>query len=393
MMTRVTIAAIAIAVLVALAVVSPWSAGDRASRPTMAVVDALSAPGTGFARADAPRPLAFPADHGPHPDFRTEWWYYTGNLASGDGRRYGYQLTFFRIGLSPPAAPRASRWATQDAWMAHFALTDVRDGRFHARHRVARGALGLAGAAAPPFRVWLEDWSAAAMSPEASAMRLVARDDGVALDLELRTTKPPALHGDRGWSRKGPEPGNASYYYSLTRLDTRGTVSLGGAAIAVTGASWMDREWSTSTLAAGQVGWDWFALQLGDGRDVMIYRLRRTDGSADPFSAGTIVRRDGTTTGLDASDVQIDVRDAWTSSRTKVRYPARWRISIPRADLALDVAPRVAAQEWTEPLRYWEGAVTVRGTAGAELVTGEGYVELVGYGDATARRPRGPASR
>lgn len=367
--------------------------GDRAAtRPTVAVVDALSTADTGFARAHAPRPLAFPDDHGSHPEFRTEWWYYTGNLSAADGRRYGYQLTFFRIGLAATRTPRGSRWAAHDAWMAHFAVTDVSAGRFHARHRLARGALDLAGAAARPFRVWLEDWSAAATDPAASSMRLVARDGDVALELDLRATKPPALQGDRGWSRKGAEPGNASYYYSLTRLDTRGHVSVGAERVAVAGTSWMDREWSTSALGAGQVGWDWFALQLDDGRDVMIYRLRRADGSADPFSAGSLVAADGTTTRLGAGDVGVEVLDWWTSSRTKVRYPARWRLSIPREDVTLEIAPRIAEQEWTEPVRYWEGAVAVRGTARTRPVAGEGYVELVGYGDATARRSRAPAT-
>ncbi|MBI2205458.1 MAG: carotenoid 1,2-hydratase [Candidatus Rokubacteria bacterium] len=379
---------LALAGLAALAVVRLFSGERRAPRPSVAVVEALSTADSGFARADAPRPLAFPGDHGPHPEFRTEWWYYTGNLSAADGRRFGYQLTFFRIGLTARPTRRDSRWAARDAWMAHFALTDVGGRRFHARHRLARGALDLAGADARPFRVWLEDWSAVATAPDASAMRLVAREGDVALALDLRTMKPPALQGDRGWSRKGPEPGNASYYYSLTRLETRGHVSVGADRVAVTGTSWMDREWSTSALGAGQVGWDWFALQLDDGRDVMIYRLRRADGAVDPFSAGSVVARDGTTTRLDAADVHVEAQEWWTSRTTDVRYPSRWRVSIPREHVTLDIAPRLADQEWTEPVRYWEGAVTVRGTAGQRPVAGEGYVELVGYGDATARRSR-----
>jgi predicted secreted hydrolase len=384
-MRAVLAAAIAIVVIgVATALVSR----DATSRPTVAVVDALTSGDAGFERALGPRPIALPDDHGPHPAFRTEWWYYTGNLAAPDGRRYGYQLTFFRIGLTASRAPRRSPWAATDAWMAHFAVTDVAGGRFHGRQRLARGALELAGARARPFRVWLEDWSAEATGADATRMRLSARDGEVALDLELDRAKPPVLQGDRGWSVKGPEPGNASYYYSLTRLRTRGHLTVGGARTAVTGTSWMDREWSTSALGAGLVGWDWFALQLDDGRDLMIYRLRRADGSPDPHSAGSLVGHDGTTARLGAGDVTIDVLDWWTSARTGVRYPSRWRLALPREGLTLDITPRLAAQEWAEPLRYWEGAVVARGAAGAVAVAGEGYVELVGYGETAGRRPR-----
>jgi predicted secreted hydrolase len=264
--------------------------------------------------------------------------------------------------------------------MAHFALTDVANGTFTASSRLGRGALGLAGATAQPFRVWLDDWSArgAASAGAHPPMQLTASDGDVAIDLTVTTRKPPVLHGERGLSRKGRGEGNASYYYSLTRLATDGHVRIGDARVGVTGTSWMDREWSTSALESGQVGWDWFAIALDDGRELMLYRLRRADGSIDPFSAGTLVGQDGSAVRLTPTDVTVDVLEHWTS-RSGVRYPSRWRLTLPAHALTLDVAPRVADQEWIEPVRYWEGAVEVRGTVASRALTGQGYVELVGY--------------
>lgn len=378
-------------VLLTAAVLGMHSTSDRVTRPgsTVSVVDALAGPTAGFTQAVAPRAFRFPADHGPHPGFRSEWWYYTGNLATAAGRRFGYQLTIFRIGLAAGAPRRASAWATDSAWMAHFALTDVAGDRFVATSRLARGALGLAGAAAAPFHVWVEDWAIRGLAPDVEhpPMRLVAAAGDIAIDLELTAGKPPVFHGDRGLSRKGSAPGNASYYYSLTRLGTRGHVRVGGTRVDVTGTSWMDREWSTSALETGQVGWDWFALTLDDGRELMFYRLRRADGSADPFSAGTLVAADGKTTPLGPADVTLDAIAHWTSPHDGTRYPSRWRLHVPAHAVQLEISPRVADQEWTEPVRYWEGAVDVRGTAGSRAITGDGYVELVGYAPAT-RAPR-----
>lgn len=334
----------------------------------------------GYARAFAPRPFVFPADHGPHPEYRQEWWYFTGNLATPEGRRFGFQLTFFRTALTPAPAERASAWAADQAYMAHFTLSDIEAGRFHAFERFSRAALGLAGASAQPFRVWLEDWSAQGTGDDAALpMRLRAAQDGVAIDLILDSLKPPVLQGDRGLSQKGPAPGNASYYYSLTRMPTRGTVRIGSESFQVEGSSWMDREWSTSALSGDQVGWDWFALQLSDGRELMYYQLRRRDGSADPFSSGVLVQADGAGRRLAPQEVELGVAGHWQSPRTGVRYPSRWTIHIPAEELELEVVPRLAGQELDLAVRYWEGAVQARGTARGRPVTGQGYVELTGY--------------
>ena len=308
-------------------------------------------------------------------------WYYTGNLKTPAGRHVGFQLTFFRVALSPAEEPRASAWATRQLYVAHFAVTDTAGGRFHAASRTSRAALGLAGAQGSPFRVWAESWSA---EGEGGATRLRAQDGDVAIDLMVSPAKPVVLQGDRGLSRKGPEPGNASLYYSFTRMPARGTVRLGAESLEVSGEAWMDREWSTSALGTGVEGWDWFAVQLDDGRELMFYALRRRDGAIDPFSAGALVAADGTARPLGAGDVRIETLAHWTSPHSGVRYPARWRLSVPSAELQLEIAPRLADQELRVGTRYWEGAVAVTGSNGGQALGGQGYVELVGYGEGGA---------
>ena len=336
---------------------------------------------SGFTRADAPRRLEFPADHGAHPDFRSEWWYFTGNLTAADGRHFGFQLTFFRQALAPELPARRSAWATNQAWMAHFALTDTVGGRLHAAERFARGALGMAGAEAAPFRVWLDDWQVAgsAAGGDLFPLRLSAAQEHVALQLDLEAAKPLVLQGQDGWDRKGPEPGSASYYYSFTRLAARGHVHIGDEPFAVTGTAWLDREWSSSPLPRGLAGWDWFSLQLSDGSELMFYRLRRADGSATPFSSGTLVLPDGNAIALGASDVRLRPRRHWRSPRSQRQYPVAWQLEIPSRALALDLEPRLDDQELELAVRYWEGAITARGRVGDRPVTAQGYLELVGY--------------
>jgi predicted secreted hydrolase len=356
-----------------------WPSSTRQPiQATVAVREALAEDRAGFARALTPRPMSFPEDHGPHPDFRMEWWYYTGNLKTSAGRHVGFQLTFFRVALSPTEESRSSAWATRQLYIAHFAVTDTAGGRFHAASRTSRAALGLAGAESAPFRVWVESWSA---EGEGGATRLRAQEGDIAIDLTVSPAKPVVLQGDRGLSPKGPEPGNAAFYYSLTRMPTQGTVRLGAETLEVSGEAWMDREWSTSALGAAVEGWDWFAVQLDDGRELMVYLLRRRDGTVDPFSAGTLVAADGSGRRLEAGDVRIETLGHWTSQRSGVRYPARWRLSVPSAELSLEIEPRLADQELMVGTRYWEGAVGVVGSSAGRGVAGQGYVELVGYGE------------
>jgi len=367
------------AVVVAVAAFALWPSMAREPiQATVSVREALAEEREGFARVLVPRPLVFPADHGPHPDFRTEWWYYTGNLQAASGRHLGFQLTFFRVALSPTAESRESAWGTRQLYVGHFAVTDTAGGRFHAFSRSSRAALGLAGAQAAPFRVWVDEWSA---SGDGEATRLRAQEGDVAIDLTVSPGKPVVLQGDRGLSRKGPEPGNASLYYSFTRMPARGTIRLAGETLEVSGDGWMDREWSTSALGEGVEGWDWFALQLDDGRELMVYLLRRRGGTVDPFSAGTLVAADGTTRRLEAGDVRVETLGHWTSPHSGVRYPARWRVSVPGEGLRLEIESRLKDQELRVGTRYWEGAAQVVGSSGGRLTRGDGYVELVGYGD------------
>jgi predicted secreted hydrolase len=337
----------------------------------------------GYARALEPREFRFPADHGPHPEFRTEWWYYTGNLETAEGRRFGFQLTFFRSALAPEMPTRESAWATREAWLAHFTVSDIEAGTFRSFERWGRGALGLAGAQGEPFRVWLKDWRAEAVAGppggQTPPMCLVASEDGVGIDLFLQQGKPPVLQGERGLSRKSAEPGNASYYYSLTRMPAAGTLRVGNERFAVTGSAWMDREWSTSSLGRDQVGWDWFSLQLSDGWDLMLYRLRKKDGTADLSSSGTLIGPSGESRPLKLSDFEIENAGEWRSPRSGARYPARWRLRVPSEGLDLTVQPILEDQELDVSFLYWEGAVDVEGTRRGRPVQGRGYVELTGY--------------
>jgi predicted secreted hydrolase len=349
-------------------------------RASLDVIDAVNAgDAAGFARATAPRPFVFPADHGPHPTYRTEWWYYTGNLTSATGRHFGFQFTIFRQALSPEPVQRASDWATHTMYLGHLALTDVVGEQFYAYDRLSRGAAGLAGATGDPFRVFLEDWSVTGSGPEGMQMHLRAAEGEIALDLTLASSKPPVLQGEQGLSRKGSAVGNASFYYSLTRMATSGTIRVAGQSYTVQGLSWMDHEFGTSALDDDAVGWDWFAVQLDSGWDLMFARIRQADGSTSPFSHGSLIAPDGTTRHLDADDLQIEALDTWRSPHSGATYPARWRLTLPEAELSLELVPYLADQELPTNIIYWEGAVQISGTQGGQPVQGSGYVELTGY--------------
>lgn len=341
----------------------------------------LSAPVAidGFTRAEGPATLSFPQDFGPHPDFQTEWWYYTGNLETTDGRHFGYQLTFFRRALLPPSQlpGRASDWATNQIYMAHFTLTDVEGESFQAFERFSRGAAGLAGAQGDPYRVWLEDWQVELSG--ANTYELSASNNEIAIELTLRDEKGPILQGDEGYSQKGSNPGNASYYYSQTRLVSEGIVTVGGGTFEVSGLSWKDHEYSTAVLADDQVGWDWFSLQFDDGYELMLYSLRKADGSVDTFSSGTLIAPDGSSVDLTNEDFEIEATGSWHSPQTGADYPMGWVIRIPSAELEFETTPYLRDQELDLTFIYWEGAVQVSGTHAGNAIRGVGYVELTGY--------------
>jgi predicted secreted hydrolase len=331
-----------------------------------------------FERVLTPREFEFPRDHGAHPTFAHEWWYLTGHLAAPSGERFGFELTFFRIALAragPDAAADASHWRTQQMYVAHFAVTDIDRGHFRFQERFARDALGLSGAEASPLKVWVDDWS---LGAAAGIWQIRAAAQGYALDVQMTAELAPVLNGDRGLSQKSSAPGDASYYYSIPRLAVRGQLVRDGQVLNVSGSAWLDREWGSGGLGADEAGWDWFALQLSDGSELMFYSLRRRDGRRDPHSAGTWVGPDGAVRALVSGDVTIGVQDSWISPRGG-RYPARWRVEVPALALAVNLRPVLADQELDGRPRYWEGAVDIAGTANRRNISGQGYVELVGY--------------
>ena len=347
---------------------------------------AADAPDSSFRFAQAGYRYEFPRDHGAHDEFRTEWWYYTGHLETEEGRRFGYELTFFRRGIPPDQIhTRPSRWSVDQLYLAHVAITDVSEGRFHFRDRVSRSGLGKAGADANRLHVWLDQWRAEASGQSGDQQTLDARADGMALSLTLSPLKPLVIHGEQGLSKKGAAAGQASHYYSFTRLKTAGTMTLGTRSYTVTGMSWMDHEFGSADLSPDLVGWDWFSMQLADNRELMVYRLRRSDGSSDPASSGTLVFPDGRTQHLSASDIQLMPLDTWTSAASKATYPHRWQVSIPSLGLSLKLTPLMADQELrtsrSTQVTYWEGAVAVEGTERGQAIKGQGYVELTGYAE------------
>ena len=368
----------------------PWIAATGAT--ALLTLGSLAArqppPGpspAGWAQATPKRSVTFPEDHRSHPEFRLEWWYYTGQLAARQ-RRFGYQVTFFRLGVNAEP-PTPSRWAIRDVFMTHVALTDVAEQRHTAFERLNRAAVGWAGASATTYEVWNENWRGWL---EDRRHRLVAATSAFSLDLTLDAGKPPVLHGVGGYSQKGSSAGNASYYYSLTRMPTHGTLTLGGERLAVEGVSWMDHEFGTTFLEPEQEGWDWFSLQLDDGTDLMMFRLRGRDGSVDPRSSGTLVDRGGRSRALETASFELDPGRIWLSPDTRGRYPVEWRVRLPAEGLDLAVRAAVDSQELNglaSGVAYWEGVVDVEGTRDGGPVTGRGYLEMTGY----AGRPMGEA--
>jgi predicted secreted hydrolase len=352
----------------------------------VALQDVLGGGGdlAGFARATQPPDLVFPRDHGAHPSFRTEWWYVTGNLDAANGRRFGVQLVFFRQALAATMPTRTASLAARDVMLAHAAVTDVDDGTFHCDERMARAAAGLGdvrGGDGEPFAIVCADWSATA-EPGGDGflpLALHAAARAFAFDLRVRPGKAPVLQGDRGLSQKSDEPGNASIYYSMTRLPIDGVIEVSGERHEVHGLCWLDREWSTAALGKGQVGWDWFSLQLDDGSDVMWYQLRRADGTVDAWSRGSLVGADGEITRLAPATTTATPDGTWTSPDGRARYPAHFRLVSTGPRFDLEVTPLLADQELHVLVRYWEGAVSVRGTRGGKPVAGRGYLEMTGY--------------
>ncbi|MBW2356549.1 MAG: carotenoid 1,2-hydratase [Deltaproteobacteria bacterium] len=340
-----------------------------------------------YGQVTGPCDLHFPRDHADHPAFRTEWWYYTGHLTADDGARFGFQLTFFRYRIAPPAERQkwpepASAWRSDQVYLAHAAVTDVAAGRHLSAERSARAALGLAGVADDDNAVEIKvnNWSAR-IAP--TLHRLEADGGEFAFELELMPRKPATRHGIHGYSRKGDTPSQASCYYSFTRLAARGQLKLGGRFLDVSGQAWMDHEFSTAPLAEGLVGWDWFSLQLDDQRELMLFVLRRGDGTWHPASSGTLILPDGTARHLTRDEIDLKTTRHWRSPHSQAVYPAGWLLQV--GDEIFQIKPLLDDQEMrtgaSTGVTYWEGAVNISAADGKSL-KGSGYVELTGYAGA-----------
>ena len=326
----------------------------------------------------------FPPDHGAHEEFRTEWWYYTGHVTAKNGRPFGYQLTFFRRGMPRDQTKTLpSQWAVTHLYLAHFVVSDLSKGQFHYAEKMSRAGLGKAGAVRDRLHVWIDRWSVESPMTAPDNQILHAEEGDLGIHFTVSPEKPLVVHGTGGISRKGSVA--ASHYYSFTRLNTTGKLTVGNESFDVTGTSWMDHEFGSADLGKDLVGWDWFSLQLDDRREVMLYRLRRKDGSADPVSSGTLVDRDGHGHHLTINQFTLEPISYWTSQTSHARYPQRWRLTIPSQQLSLELVPLMAEQELTTTrstqVTYWEGAIEARGTTAGQPIKGQGYMELTGYAE------------
>ena len=328
------------------------------------------------------RKLSFPADHFSHPNFKTEWWYYTGHLETAGGKRYGYQVTFFRFGLRDRQEPQRKEHPVifTDLYMAHFALSDIAAKKFLFRERINRGYGDKAGAAADRYHVWNEDWK---VEGDANNHRIQVSDRQSRLNLRLTSLKPPALHGQNGLSQKAEGAGRASYYYSLTRMLAEGELSINGKTEKVRGLTWMDHEFGSNQLTSEQVGWDWFSIQLDNQTELMLYLMRRKDGTIDAHASGTLVRADGSTRHLNLNDYNVEVLELWKSAKSGANYPMKWKIAVPSEQIELAISPAFPDQELitdrSTRVTYWEGAVEVAGSVRNKPIKGAGYVEMTGY--------------
>jgi predicted secreted hydrolase len=343
------------------------------------IIEALSGTDTeGYSKADKVIDFKFPRDHGTHDDFRNEWWYFTGNLSDEDGNRFGYQLTIFRISLSPLTTTRTSDWGTTQIYMAHFTISDMKNEEFYCFEKFNRDAVGLAGFQDDPFKINVENWYILGANDGDFPWQLHASQNGITLSVEVTPLKDIVFEGDSGLSYKSVDKTSASYYYSITRLATEGYIEINGTRFNVSGNSWLDREWSTSALSEEQGGWDWFSLQLDDNTETVYFQLRYKDGSVYPYNEGLIVAADGTTTKLGTGDIALKVLDTWKSS-TGVIYPVKWEAEVTTTGKTLIVEAAFPNQELDLSTRYWEGAVNIYDSENPNVIIGTGYMELTGY--------------
>jgi predicted secreted hydrolase len=353
----------------------------------LALVSVVVAPGQEVSRPfKLARPgwiFEFPRDHGSHPEFRTEWWYYTGHLETGSGRRFGFEVTFFRVGTAVADTRAGTEWDLRDIYLAHFALTAISDGEFRFYEKLNRSSRFVAHARRGDLDVFNEGWSTSVAAD--GSIHLRASESGDSIDLRLMSQKPPAIHGRDGISVKAEGDGHASHYYSLTRLEVTGTVGTGGRTEGCTGEAWMDHEFGSASLREYQQGWDWFSIQLDNQNELMLYIMRRVDGTPDNTSSGSIILSDGRVIHLERDDFSIEAKRSWKSPRSGAVYPLDWEITIRPFDVSLRLREVLRNQELVTDrstrITYWEGAVDVTGRFGGTVVSGHGYVEMTGYAE------------
>jgi predicted secreted hydrolase len=349
----------------------------------MSVTETLSSQdASGYLKADKVRTFQFPEDHADHPLYKNEWWYFTGNLETAEGRGFGYQFTLFRSVLSPDTPQSHSAWSGNQVYLAHIALSDLQEGKFYHEEQFSRAVLDIAGVDTSPFRLHIGQWLVEGIDVDSAGkfkLSMQVNAEEFALTLQLENTHLPVLHGEQGLSAKSPSPGNASYYYSYPALKSSGQVHLADQQYPVTGKSWYDHEWSTSSLEDDQSGWDWFSIQLSDGSELMVFQLRNKDQQAKNYYYGSYIDKMGKLETLGKDGISIEVISAWESPDTGVSYPSRWKIGIPGKELVLDVQPRMPNQEMNMSFRYWEGAISITGMSSGSRISGLGYAELTGY--------------
>ncbi|MGE6196235.1 lipocalin-like domain-containing protein [Aeromonas media] len=320
-----------------------------------------------FRKALPGQPIRLPADHGAHPDYRSEWWYLTGNLKDEQGRDYGIQWTLFRQGIEQQITSD-NPWLSPQLWLAQFAITDLARGSHSQDERTSRQGPGLAGASGGEY--WLREWRLASEGKSLFPATLKVQSKMGELNLKVSVAKPVVLQGKAGYSEKSP--GNASFYYSYPRLNLSGTLTLDGETRTVTGQGWFDHEWSSSVLAQWQSGWDWFSLQLADGRELMLFRLRTKEGRPEPENRyGILIERDGSSRVLAPESIVLTPGKTWRGPKGQ-DYPVEWQLKA--GGLKLRIKARQPNQAMTGRFDYWEGAVTVEGDA-----QGLGYLEMTGY--------------
>lgn len=345
--------------------------------PVQAPSPAATATGAeGPSRVLVPRTLRFPRDHGSHPDLRTEWWYLTGQAAAGE-RRWGFQVTFFRSRVDASRG-MTSAFAARELLFAHAAVTDLATGRLHHDQRIARAGFGVAQAGLADTDLRIRDWTLLRQADGRYRTRIEGGD--FALALEAAPTQPLLLQGQDGLSRKGPEPAQASYYYSQPQLQVQGQLRLGRQAAAVAGRAWLDHEWSEALLHPEAVGWDWVGMNLADGSALTAFQLRRADGSA-LWAGGSWRTANGTVQAFGPQAVRMVPTRHWSSPLTGTRYPVAWSVTIPQGRFqveALADAQELDSRRSTGTV-YWEGLSELRDATGRAV--GQGYLELTGYGD------------